>query len=224
MNYVRTQFGDIHMDDIPIVTQQTVDSKINTALVFFSIVIILIVLYIYFTDCKPIVHGPELIIVEGLSNKVLITQKASSISCTIADDTPLENIVLITSDSNVIDIDILKNKFVTIVKHNDIVVYGLDFKKELDIKEIILISSDDPDQYIKHVSIDLVGNTGKVWEYAAFLPYLRENSISISKEVIKPVEMPIEMLGDAYDSGKKTIMNDNLAMTLTENDENYVSY
>lgn len=231
MNYVKTQFGNIHINDIPLVVPESTNSKFRSSFIFFSIFIIATIIFLYVIEWAPNPHKKERIVIEGFTNKILTTVKASSIDV-YSDELYLENIVLITADNNVINIDVLKDKYVTMTKNGDDTIYSLDFKAELKIKEIILISDDDPDKYIKHVNIDLHNRMqvrddlgSKVWEYSAFLPNLRENSILISKQVFKATDWADDTLGSADDTTKKIIMNETqLALTLTESDETYSSY
>lgn len=232
MNYVKTQFGNIHINDLPVVVPQTTDNKVKSSLVFFSVIILLIVIFFHVVKWALNPHKKEKIIVSGFTDKVPITIAATNICVYDANELFLENIVLITSDDNVLDINVLDNAYVKKIKTDCNTVYTLDFQAELNIKEIILISSDDPINYITHVNIDLYNyNTvndmygPKVWEYSSFLPGMRENSILISKQVYKPSGWHVQKLSDARTSTEKIIMNENeLALTLTETSENYTSY
>lgn len=137
MDYVKTQFGNIHMNNIPVVTQQTVNSKTGSAFIFFSIFIIIIIIFIYFIDFNTNVDKKEQIIVESFTNKVATVVRASSINVYDTDEIFLENIIFVTSDDNIINIDVLTDKFVKIIKKGESIMYTLDFKDELAIKEII---------------------------------------------------------------------------------------
>jgi hypothetical protein len=233
MNYVKTQFGNIHINDIPVVTQQTTDSKLNSAFMFFGVIVLIIIVFLYVIKWAPNPYKKERVVVKGFTDKVATTITATNIDVYDTDELYLENIVLVTADDNIIDINVLKNAYVQVIKKDDGILYSLDFKAELEIKEIILISSEDPAKYISHINIDLynygnksdINPSAKVWEYSAFLPNLRENSILISKQVFKPSDWHVQTLSTGGSTTEKNIRNEReLSLTLTENSECYTSY
>lgn len=233
MNYVKTQFGDIHIRDLPLVTQQTTNDKFKTAFMFFSIIVIVLIIFLYIIEWPVSAqHNTKKLNIENFTNKVTTSVVASAIDV-YADDLQLENIILITTDNNIIDINIFTNKYIKVAKKEDSIMYSLDFTDELEIKEIILISDADPDNYIKHVNIDLhnylaisdIHAGSKVWEYNALLPNLRENSILISKQVFVVSDWHVNTLSNAPNGTQKIIANEReLSLTLTENSEEYSSY
>ena len=226
MTYVKTQFGNIHIDDIPIVLHETTGSKFKHALMFFSIiVIIIIIMYMNYKPCRYESKNEEIVLKKS-SNNILTSVKATMIDVYDIDDIYLENIIIVTTDDNIINIDILRNKYVKTIQNNNETIYSLDFKSELDIKEIIIIS--DKDHYIDHINIDLINRGEKVWEYSGFLQNRRENSIMISKQIFKYGQYKSDTLNNtAKTTDEKVIMNENqLSIVLSESGESdgFASY
>lgn len=233
MNYVKTQFGNIHINDLPLVVPQTTNSKFKTALLFFSIIVVILIIFLYVIRWSPDPQRKEKVVVESFTDRVASSVKASAIDVYDDEEIHLENIVLITTDNNIIDINVFTNKYIKIVKKDAGVMYTLDFTDEIEIKEILLISDADPENYIKHVNIDLhnylaitdVHAGSKVWEYSGFLPNLRENSLLISKQVFKASDWHVATLSDAPNTTQKIIANEReLSLILTEETETYTGY
>jgi hypothetical protein len=228
MTYVKTQFGNIHINDIPIVVPETFGSKFKIAIIFFSIIVIIILIFMYNAEWdEP--EEIDSIDIESFTNKILTNVKASSIDIYENDDIYLENIVIITTDNNLIDIDVLRNKYVKTMQTDTGTIYSIDFKSELDIKEIILIS--DENHYINHINVNLFNDGAKVWEYSGFLPGARENSIMISKQIFKPTlwksnAESIDVMDTTDASDKKIIMNENqLSVQLSEDgNDKFIAY
>lgn len=224
MEYIKTKFGNIHLNNIPIVRDEPFTYKFNKAMMFYSIIILIlfiIISMIVFND-KPV----------KMHIDPILQQQHSSIKMSVIDvynyneKINLENIILITTDNNLINIDIKHNAF---VKHNDIQsgnIYTINLQQEYVIREIMLIS--DAYKYITSVNIDLYNltkNNKKVWEYSGYLKDTRENSIQISKLVLNHHKIEPELLSDNATTTEVITMNeDNLMLKLSENGEEYKSY
>lgn len=228
MDFVKTRLGNIPINDIPIVRSESFGNKFTKSMMFFSIIILILFIFIYLIKWNKSYKRKVKINLESTFSKQADVVKMTTIDVyNFKDKIMLENIILITNDNNVINISINTNKFIKISQIDQGLMYSIDLKKEYEIKEIILISNEF--NYIKNINIDMfnnltIGTGGKVWSYSGILEQKQENSILISKLVAtysKPD--PVEL--DEDNTNKKIIMNENnLALTLTEDSEHYHSY
>lgn len=232
MIHIKTQFGYIPIDELPVVGPEPLSHKFSKSMIFFGIIIIIIFIFFYSSNCKINKQERVKVITESLVDKVRTSISASSIDVyNLKQPIKLENILIITSDNNMLNIDTdlsdddSINKFVRIIRKGNGTLYSIDFGKSLDIKEVVLITP--PTQFIPHINIDLYNleknNTTKVWSYSNYLQRRRDNSISITK-MMPSDKTPLIELAD-LDPSQKIITNENMmALAITENDEEYVSF
>lgn len=216
--YVETANGRIHRRDIPMVIDEPLNNKINKSLIFFSIIIIIVLIFVYMANKTVIKNKIKKEKIFMRSNKETFEVLADSIEVYNENEIiDLENIVLIESSNNVINIDI---RNVSKTKKGQGVLYSFDFEQELNIKEIILISSEF--KFISFVNIDLYNEDVRVWEFSDYLNRRKENSIYISKDIYVPDSWQPEKLTEVANPDQKIVKNENeLFLKITEFDENY---
>jgi hypothetical protein len=237
MKFVQTQFGNVHINDLPVVIAEPISYKFGKAVMFFIVLIIIILIFFYMTNWS-MNESENIPAVEPFTNSYLTSVKADSIR--VYNDEQqivLENIVICTSDGNLFNIGTdnsvggVINKFVKIQPRGNGIMYSIDFDKSFDIKEIILISP--PAVFNSHVNIDLYCsekyNMQKVWNYSGYLKDRRDNSIKIAKstfaDTITLADVPMIEREDLCPKEQYIIANENiLALRLTEDSEEYVSY
>ncbi len=238
-SYIRTQSGYIHIKDIPEVRSEPLITKFEKSLVFFTAIIVIILVFIYLVHIKQL-RTEEMINIQkeealnqtnrfsktNLDTYEYIPHQVNAQMINVYNQSrhlPLENIVLIDINNNIIDIDIQRNYFLKIYNIGEHgVMFSMDLGSEKTIREIILISKET--EYINAVNIDLYdSNRVKVWSFNDYLPDLRENSITIKKLICKPIKSEYEVLGGGPTDQEKIINNENhLAFRLSENNESYM--
>lgn len=170
MKYVKTQFGAIPIDSLPVVEDEPVQYVLLKCVVFYSIVVLILLLF-----------------VASNKNKVIVIKKEKSDKTTIRLDSlsvynpnnpiKLENIILIDTSNNLINIDITQNKFVKIYKKFNGLMYTIDLEQEIEIKEIGFIS--DINEFITYINVDAYLNGKQTWNFCNHLKNTRENFIKL---------------------------------------------
>jgi hypothetical protein len=221
MEFIETRFGKLNLNQLPIVAAEPLDRKFIKSMAFFS-VIILILLTILYYRWEP-QHNVKVSIKKDMSLKTVKTHvKATSIYIqnVVSKKPLLENIVIIATSGN------MMNFRPTALPNRS---FKVDFGETLDITDIVLITGKAPENYITNLDITLYDIMQKTWEYSGPLLNKSENVIHISKMYYNPPAE--EEIIEKYDtsnklnSDKKLIINENeLAVSLGENEEKYVSY
>jgi hypothetical protein len=228
MDYIKTQFGNIHLNDLPLVVPEPMRNKLGYAFIFFIIFIIVLLLVLYFAK-KTSKYNP-ICTDNSIKPTLLMDMVPTAIKTYTINvynhDTPiyLENIVLTTADGNIMNIDIKRNPFVKITKHCNGLGYMIHFQNGIDIVEIGLISHWDPLKFIQYINIDLYDFDKKVWSYSGGLYNRRENLIKIFKSEAMP-QSEKTLLPSKIQSHQKGVINENdIMIVLSENDEDFLSY
>lgn len=233
MQYVKTSVGQIAINDLPVVKNESFTIKFSKSMLFFGIIILIVLIYYISVNwtCNKIDHTK--VVIESMCNKIHTSVQSTSMDLYHLDQTIiLENVVIITADNNMINIDTSTtdddkiNPFVKVFQKGSGALYHIDFQTTLDIKEIVLISP--PDDFIPRISIDLFGtDSTKVWTYTGNLRDRRDNTIRITKlkmDISKPVPEDIMELAD-LDPNRKIVINEReLAISLRESGDEYVSH
>lgn len=232
MEYIDTQFGKLHLSQLPVVAPEPLDKKFMKSMLFFSFIIICLLFILYLQWNVP--HNAKMDVTDRMNLKTVKTDvNATSIHITnvVSKHPVLENIVILTKDGNML------NFRPSVLQKG----YKVDFGESLDITEITLITGKSPCNYITNLDIALYNVTHngeiRVWEYSGPLMDKSENTIYISKMYY---DMDSEILDepladkDNYSSNKSNKSNkpnekmisieNELAISLTEHDEKYVSY
>lgn len=225
MEYVQTQFGNIHISDLPIVIPEPFKHKFGRSAIFFSVIIIILFSIIYLANWYVPHNKPVCIKIDALTKKIPSVVKADTVMVyNPKTKMRLENILIITADNNLINIDKTNPRFLTSQQMIGSR-FMINLGNEYDIKSITLISDIEPCNYIKLVNIDLLKGGSKVWEYCGYLADRRENTIPILTNVFDSSDQDIQMLElDEVDNSKLVINETELALQLNENDEKYVSH
>lgn len=220
MSSVRTRFGDVHIDDIPIVVPEPLTNKIKSSIVFFGILIIMICIVIFIMPRDRPYKKHVLMLPKMLSSSktsVVINSITVSNFNTLID---LENIVLITVNGNVINIDVKRNPYIVAKAHGQGIAFSLNLQSEYEVKEIVLISSET--NYIHNVNVDMYLHGPKVWEYSGSLEDRRENVIHINELLVKPNKTQKTFRCKKND---KLITNEHeMALVLSADGDSYSTY
>ena len=224
IKYVQTQFGKLPIGEVPLIDKEMVCSKVGKLSFFFVVIIILLLIFIYMVEWYPHHTVKKDVYIKApfktIEDHVIIT---SLDVYNIDQEILVENIVLITTDNNVINVDTIQNNDLMVIRKQNGLLYTIDFKQELDIKEIIIISNER--QFINHININLFNEKKLVWSYCGYLLDRRENTIPITKIFFPEPVAPVEL--EEYDENKVNhlVVNEEaLALRLTEDSECYVSY
>lgn len=229
MKYVQTGFGRLSLDELPIVRNEELSSKLYKSLGFFTILIIILCIILYMTEWRKSHTIRTPVPMAKLSENVEAAVSASAIQVYNSDKKIyLDNILIRTTDSNIVNIDVLHNTAVTITKYGAGLSYYIDFGNDLEIADITLIS--DELRFIDHVNIDLLKDSGqdnkKVWEFSNILEKRRDNVIKVC--MTKSCEIPTteQMLELAdLDPNRKIVINESsLFLELSEDGDNYALY
>lgn len=230
--YIKTQFGTIPIDYVPVVEPESTKSILTKCTLFYSIIIaILIIMFIL----VPIQSKPKQVefsktnqyMTNGMDTYITI----DAVSVYNPDEPiPLENIVLIDKDNNIINIDITQNKAVKIYKYFKGLMYDIDLGVDMNIMQIGLIS--DRDYFIKYASIDLLLDGKKVWDFSGYLQNTRENFIQLTEFAFDfTIEEPLlsrvaaTVPNDPIQNKEILLTNEKiLGIHLKEQDENYIEY
>ena len=226
MEFIETRFGKLNLNQLPIVAAEPLDRKFLKSMAFFSVIIIILLTILYFR-WEP-QHNVKVSIKKDMSLKTVKTNvKATSIYLqnVVSKKPLLENIVIIATSGN------MMNFRPTALPDGS---FKVDFGETLDISDIVLITGKKSCNFITNLDINLYETTCngevKTWEYSGPLLDSHENVIHISKMYYNPPAEeeilydsdPSNILGN---SNKKLIINENeLAISLGETDEEYVSY
>jgi len=236
--YIKIGSETLPINELPLVIDEPIEHKLGKAVIFYSVVIVILCLLIWISwISRPVEKKCKIKKLLGTtSDKIKMT--SFDIYCQY-EPIKIDNIILNTTDQNIIDIDIITNEHVEIIKFKNGLLYSFDFGFELEVENITIIS--DEYKYIKHINIDLFNDGKKVWEYKDILPYQRENTILISTPNIMPLlpysvdtinlnnGMPSHNL-EEYDDKKmadkgKYIINDKyLQIQLSEDSEKYTNF
>lgn len=226
MEKIDTIYGKLNLSELPLVSPEPMGRKFFKSMLFFS-VIVLILLTILYYRWEP-QHNVKVSIKKDMSLKTVKTNvKATSIYLqnVVSKKPILENIVIVATSGN------MMNFRPTALSGG---AFKVDFGETLDISDIVLITGKSPCNYITYLDITLYNTTSngeeRAWEYSGPLLNKSENVIHISKMYYSPPAKE-EILDDSDPSNiigktdKKLIINENaLMLSLTEDDEDYVSY
>jgi hypothetical protein len=224
MEYVQTNLGRINLNDIPIVKNEPLNQKFYKAFYFF-IILILILMLVYLCDWHEPHTYKKKVKMPIFAENVARSVKASALQ--IYDDKVkilVDNIIIRTSDNNIVNIDVLHNHFVQITKYGNGLSYYIDFGYDIDIDSITIVS--DEIQFIKHVNLDLLKNNEVAYSFSDNLQNRRDNTIFPSTDAFDSSLDQQEQLLELADVGqKKIIINEkSLYLELNENDEQYGLY
>ncbi len=237
--FIQTSTGIIPLDALPIVKDENAISILLKCIVFYATIIILIFIIIYYISENNGVNKSGFYAAklhDGISshmvNKTPISVSADSISVfNPNNDSRLENILLIDANDNLIDIDIMYNPNVKIIQKNNGIVYSVDFKKEMQLKELGFIS--EFDRFIKYVDIKLYLHNDPVWSLGTDLKASRENFIKITEYTYDPekynelLESPVSYTIKPSKEEEESIIITNdkiLGIKLMEDSEEYINY
>lgn len=249
-NYIEIDKGSIHKDYIPYVIDEPVKYKLSKAVVFYSIFIVLFILVIYITYTyehhKKLIKDIKKSHLDALSitpQKIPAIAEVSKVRVfNFTQPIPIEHIVLVDINNNIIDVDIKYNYFVksyNVGPDNQGKLFDIDFGSPQTIKEIMINIDPDKVQLNSsegkgvYITLELYNGDKKTWQYSGVLSK-KENSVRIYKEVYKPINQyerkldminQMELLSNSGTNREITIFNENaLAIKLRELDEDYDSY
>ncbi len=244
-DYVETKFGKIHRSDIPYVTMEPSSFKIIKACLFYSIFVIVFAVIIYtiylhhnakINECsaKETYLRTASIGVKKISSPVEMSQiKIFNFS----ESLPIEHIILIDMNNNVIDIDVKRNYFIKrsrIGLENRGELLDVDLGSAILVKEIVVLV--DPDILFSSgtgtglsIMLELYNFENKVWTHFDVLRK-KETTIKTYYEVLNVPTEPYNS-NESYEIIKNgrnreiLISNENtLAIKLREFDETYGGY
>ncbi len=227
-NYIETTNGPIHIHDIPYVTTEPIKYKFIKVCLFYGLFIVVFFMIIYTVflnerknknmDCLHLnnIHAPSF-------KKIPASINMSKIRIfNFTESLPIEHIILIDINNDIIDIDVKYNYFIKTYKIGsdslgELIEMDLSFSKS--IKEIVLLVN--PEKLFasntkKLVTIELYNFDDKVWEFSSMIDQ-KENSFKIYKEA--PITNVTKM--DIHDGKNILISNDLLPIKLEEFTENY---
>jgi hypothetical protein len=238
--WIDTEYGKIHINDIPLVETESDRDKLLKCIIFFAFVIVVIILVLYLASRAQPKEGflsdsesSESDYSDLLMRDVTGSMRATSVKLfNLHKRLPLKNVVIITTDGNVINYNMWDKRSDPKSKYNvrdymygDTQVYLVNFRGELDIHMIYLISH--ADQYIEHINVDLLYGDVPVWHYSGKLNPEQFNKIAVTNYQVNPsirqsvpVFQPLEIT-DLPE--KKLVINEgSLAIQISERDERYV--
>lgn len=251
-DYVETLHGSIHKDNIPYVIKEPFKHKFAKAFLFYSIFIVIFIVIIYIINSYEY-YKKTLAAIKASHLETLATPPIKKVPMIVEmsrikifnfiNPLPINRIVLIDINNNVIDVDTEHNYFVNKYKIGDEKkgnLIDINFGNTQIIKEIILFV--DPDKVIElnpnegkglFITLDLFNNDNKTWSYSGILSQ-KENTIKPFKEVFVPLTpyeqkmstvKPYDELLNSGSNQEILIFNENkLALKLREHDETYEGY
>lgn len=226
MEHVKTIFGTIPISALPVVETESQNSMLFKCMVFYSIIaIILLVIFLQTSPKSKNIDIPNEINFNKFESHIL----ADSIEVYNPNEQIyLENIILIDTSNNLINIDITQNPHVKIYKKFNGLSYQINLGSAMEIKEIGFIS--DIDRFIKYVNADMHLQGKKVWSFCGYLEDKRENFLKLSEylfDFTKPEAIVEKPTSFTPSDQKKEILitNDHiLGIKLMESSECYVNY
>lgn len=233
--WIDTEYGKIHISDIPLVETESDTDKLIKCIAFFVFIIVVIIIVLYLMGNGNDTQYEKF---SNIENEPLMLDVTGSIKATsiklfdMHKELPLSKVIIITTDGTVINYNIeykntdTKSKYsIKNYMYGDTQVFAIRFRTEFDIDKIYVVSNTD--KFIEHINVDLLYNEVPVWHYSGKLNPEQYNKIEVTNKQINPDirhSIPMPPLTEVTDlPPKKLIINESsLAIEITENDERYV--
>ena len=202
MTHVETQFGKIDLKDLPILDAEPLTSKFSKSMIFFSFIIVILFIVIFIIPWKKNIKTKV-----NLGSERKIGNGMNANTLTVEDNSQIENVILITSDKNMISIG--NNKL-------------NNFKNSLNISQIIIVKNPEK-PCNKFINVTLYDGKERIWNYSGPLVQDRiETTLYVTKTEWMSPEIEIE---EYVNPDTRTIMNENaFAIQLSETGDDYKSY
>jgi hypothetical protein len=229
--YVKTRFGNIPVEDIPVVQEEDLTSKLFKSAIFFAIIVVILCTFIYlFYSSNYDKNKPKTQVTIDKSEKIYKAVKADAIKIyNYNEDISLDNFSIITTEGNIFNIN-KSNKNLKIYTKYSGIMYSMDLGSEMEIKQVVISSGDvRPNKYY---NIELLNNDKKVWEYSGKLeikPYTTietyiesDSPVSITDIKNQRLENLKKLYAHSLNSTTRIITNESeLQLLLTQDDEQY---
>jgi hypothetical protein len=175
MKYVKTQFGSIPIEDLPLVQSEPIHSKLST-LIIFSITVVIIIMILNLLLPK----GKRCFAADIPAPKFQASVAAARIDICIPLTSILDKVVFIIKSQNGPALVEFRRSEMTLLKVRNprFMMYSINFTAE--IMQIILVSV--PGRYVTYADIAIFNDRGtKVWKFSSEINIAKENYITITQ-------------------------------------------